>query len=183
MSDLGMIQSERLTLREFQADDLDAVHSYGSDLEVVRYMPWGPNTADETRAFLERAQSYAAADPRVGYELAVVQTSTDRLVGGIGLDSADQQGMLGYCFARPAWGQGFATEAARLILDFGFKTLGLHRVWAGCDSENAASARVLEKVGMRREGCHKHDCQIRGVWRDTLAFAILSDEWAALEGR
>ena len=75
---------------------------------------------------------------------------------------------------------GFATEAARLILDFSFKTLGLHRVWAGCDSENVASARVLEKVGMRREGCHKHDCQIRGVWRDTLAFAILDDEWAAI---
>ena len=182
MSELGMIQSERLTLREFQADDLDAVHSYGSDLEVVRYMPWGPNSEEETRDFLERAQSYAAADPRVGYELAVVQTSADRLIGGIGLDANDQQAMLGYCFARPAWGQGFATEAVRLILDFAFNTLDVHRVWAGCDSENAASARVLEKVGMRREGCFKHDYQIRGVWRDTLAFAILSDEWAALGG-
>ncbi len=85
----------------------------------------------------------------------------------------------GYCFARPAWGQGFATEAARLILDFGFETLGIHRVRAGCDSENAASLRVLEKLGMRREGYFKHDCQIRGVWRDTVAFAILSDEWAS----
>jgi len=178
-----MMQSERLTLREFRGDDFHAVHSYGTDLEVVRYMPWGPNTEDETRAFLERAQSHADADPRTSYELAVIETSGDRLIGGIGLDAEDQQGMLGYCFACPAWGQGFATEAARLMLNFGFKTLDMHRIWAGCDSENAASARVLEKVGMRLEGCHKHDCQIRGVWRDTLAFAILSDEWAALEGR
>ena len=174
-----MIQSERLTLREFRGDDFDAVHSYACDVEVVRYMPWGPNTDDETRAFLERAQSYASADPRTGYELAVVETSADRLIGGIGLDANDQQGVLGYCFARPAWGQGFATEAARLILDFGFETLGIHRVRAGCDSENAASLRVLEKIGMRREGYFKHDCQIRGVWRDTVAFAILSDEWAS----
>ena len=173
-----MIQSERLTLRELRGDDFDAVHSYACDVEVVRYMPWGPNTDDETRAFLERAQSYASADPRTGYELAVVETSADRLIGGIGLDANDQQGVLGYCFARPAWGQGFATEAARLILDFGFETLGIHRVRAGCDSENAASLRVLEKIGMRREGYFKHDCQIRGVWRDTVAFAILSDEWA-----
>ena len=173
-----MIQSARLTLREFQAADFDAVHSYGSDLEVVRYMPWGPNSEDETRAFLERAQSYAAADPRTGYELAVIQTTTDHLIGGIGLDVDQQQAVLGYCFARPAWGHGFATEAARLILGFGFETLNIHRVRAGCDSENAASARVLEKVGMRREGYFKHDCQIRGVWRDTIAFAILSDEWA-----
>ena len=173
-----MIQSERLSLREFRDDDFDAVHSYACDMEVVRYMPWGPNTEDDTRAFLERAQSSSAADPRIGYTLAVMQTSTDRLIGGIGLDTEDQQAMLGYCFARPAWGQGFATEAARLILDFGFETLGIHRVRAGCDSENAASLRVLEKLGMRREGYFKHDCQIRGVWRDTVAFAILSDEWA-----
>ena len=144
-----MIQGERLTLREFLADDFDAVHSYGSDPEVVRYMPWGPNTEDETRDFLERAQSYAAADPRVGYELAVVQTSTDRLIGGIGLDSADQQGILGYCFARPAWGQGFATEAARLILDFGFKTLGLHRVSTRITADGIVMLRG------RRRGWHE----------------------------
>ncbi len=175
-----MIQSKRLILREFETDDFEAVHSYAIDLEVVRYMPWGPNTEDETRAFLERAQSYATAEPRTGYELAVIETSADRLIGGIGLHATDQQATLGYCFARPAWGQGFATEASRLILGFGFKTLGVHRIWAGCDSENAASARVLEKVGMRREGYFKHDCQIRGVWRDTILFAILSDEWEAL---
>ena len=67
------------------------MHSYGSDLEVVRYMPWGPNSPDETHAFLERAQSHAAADPRTGYELAVIQTATDRLIGGIGLHATDQQ--------------------------------------------------------------------------------------------
>ena len=176
-----MIQSERVSLREFQAADFDAVHSYGSDLEVVQYMPWGPSSEDETRDFLERGQTYAAADPRTGYELAVVQTSTDRLIGGIGLHIDDEQAVLGYCFARSAWGQGFATEAAGLILAFGFKTLAIHRIRAGYDSENAALARVLEKIGMRREGYLKHDCQIRGEWRDTIAFAILSDEWAALD--
>ena len=85
--------------------------------------------------------------------------------------------MLGYCFARAAWGQGYASEAAHLIVGFGFESLGIHRVWAECDSENAASLRVLDKLGMRREGLFMHNCQIRGEWRDTALYAILEDEW------
>ena len=177
-----MLKSERLTLREFHDNDFEAVHAYATDIDVVRYMDWGPNSEAETRDFLDRAQSHASANPRTGYELAVVQTATGGLIGGIGLHADGHKAMLGYCFARSAWGQGYATEAARLLLDFGFESLGIHRVWAGCDSENAASLRVLGKLGMRREGCLRHDCQIQGEWRDTILFAILDDEWAGPSG-
>ena len=172
-----MLRSERLVLREFRDDDFDAVHSYGADLEVVRFMNWGPNSEDETRDFIKRAQSRASADPCVGYDLAVIEVSSDRLIGGIGLYSDGPQAMLGYCFSRSAWGKGYATEAAQLILDFGFESMDIHRVWAGCDTENVASVRVLQKLGMRQEGHLKHDCQIRGEWRDTFLYAILKDEW------
>jgi RimJ/RimL family protein N-acetyltransferase len=90
--------------------------------------------------------------------------------------------MLGYCFARSAWGKGYATEAARLIISHGFHSLGIHRIWARCDSENEASLRVLEKLGMRREGLAKHDCQIRGEWRNTYLYAVLVDEWESPNG-
>ena len=172
-----MLQSERLILREFREDDFEAVHAYASDLEVVRHMTWGPNSEAETREFLKRNQSHAEVDPRVDYGLAVIRQVSGELIGGIGLHADGSNAMLGYCYARSAWGQGYATEAARLLMDFGFVSLGVHRIWAGCDSENAGSIRVLQKLGMRQEGHFRHECQIRGEWRDTLLFAVLDDEW------
>jgi RimJ/RimL family protein N-acetyltransferase len=172
-----VLKSERLVLRELLDSDFEAVHAYAADLDVVRYMEWGPNSEAETRQFLGCAQSHASKNPRIVFELAVVDTQTDRLIGSIGLHTKGTQAMLGFCFSRSAWGQGYATEAARLLVDFGFRSLGVHRIWAESDPENAASLRVLEKLGMRREGHFRHDCQVRGEWRDTVVYAILEDEW------
>ncbi len=172
-----MLANERLNLREFEPSDFDRVHSYATDSEVVRFMEWGPNSAEETRDFLLRACSYAKENPRRKFELAVIEVVSGQLVGGIGLHISDAQAMLGYCFASSVWGQGYATEAARLLLAYGFSSLNVHRVWARCDSENIASIRVLEKLGMRREGLAKHDCRIRGEWRNTFLYAVLADEW------
>jgi len=80
-----MLRTERLLLRDFRADDFEAVHAYATDLEVVRYMTWGPNSEADTRDFLKRAQSHAEVEPRVGFELAVVREETDDLIGGVGL--------------------------------------------------------------------------------------------------
>ncbi len=177
-----MLSSGRLLLREIVDSDFDAVHAYASDPKVVQYMPWGPNTETETAAFLQRAQAAAAADPRVGYELAVVKRTDSRLLGAVGLHRDTPGGAvaaLGYCYDRAAWGHGYATEAARAILRFGFEELGLHRVWAGCDPDNLASARVLEKLGMTLEGRHRQNAIIQGQWRDTLISAVLSHEWTS----
>ena len=178
-----MLQSERLLLREFRDEDFDAVHAYGSDSEVVRYMPWGPNSEEESRDFLARAQAYSKAEPQVGYEFAVTRRDTGELIGGMGFHVDGSSAMLGYCFAKSAWGNGFATEAARLVLDFGFGEQGVHRVWAGCDPDNAGSIRVLEKLGMTQEGRLRQDTYIRGAWRDTLLFAVLAHEWHEAQTR
>ena len=172
-----MLKSERLILRDFATSDFDAVHAYAVDSEVVRYMEWGPNTEDATRDFLARALKFSEESPRTIFELAVTEASTGKLVGGIGLHTSELQAMLGYCFSRAAWGHGYATEAAHLLVSYGFQSVGVHRVWARCDSENAASLRLLEKLGMRCEGLAKHDCQIRGVWRNTFTYAVLAGEW------
>lgn len=175
---MGLIlKSKRLILREFEATDFAAVHTYATDPEVVRYMSWGPNTETETNEFLAHVVSQSSQTPRSLYDLAVVEMSSGRLVGGVGLHLDGPQAMLGYCYARSAWGQGYATEAAHLLVDYGFEQLVLHRVWARCDVENVASVKVLEKLGLRREGLLKEDCQIRGDWRDTLVYAVLKDEW------
>ena len=176
----GMLETERLRLRGITDSDFDAVHAYASDPEVVEYMTWGPSTEQDTLDFLARTQAQAAADPRIDYGLGVVRKSDELLIGAVGLHMPSQdahQGMLGYCFARGAWGHGFATEAANALLTFGFDVLGLKRIWAGCDPDNAGSIRVLEKIGMSLEGRHREDVQIRGSLRDSLMWAILEREW------
>lgn len=176
-----MLTSERLLLRDFRDEDFEAVHAYATDLDVIRFMTWGPNSESETRDFLKRAQSHLEVDPRVEFELAVIRRELGDLIGGIGLHADGSKGMLGYCFARSAWGKGYAAEAAEVVLEFGFQSLGLHRIWACCDPENVGSIRVLRKLGMRQEGHLKHDCQIRGEWRDNLLFAVLEDEWVVAD--
>ena len=181
MSSLTVL-TERLLLRDFVEGDWRAVHEYGSDPEVVRFMPWGPNTEDETRAFVARALAGQNEDPRTKHELAIVLRQKGRLIGGCGIRvsaPSDRGADMGYCLHREFWGAGYATEAAEALLAFGFDKLDLHRVMATCDVGNAASARVLEKIGMRREAHFREDSWVRGAWRDSYLYAILEEEWRA----
>jgi len=178
------LETERLTLREFVETDFGAVHAYASDLEVVRFMPWGPNTPEDTQAFLARTIARYAETPRTHYDFAIGVTGSGRLVGGCSLrvtSEEHREGSIGYCLHRGVWGRGIATEAARALLALGFGELGLHRVFAMCDAENVRSARVMEKVGMVREGrLREHRC-IRGRWRDSLVYGLLDREWDRLQ--
>ncbi len=178
------LHTGRLTLRELEDGDWEAVHHYASDYEVVRFMPWGPNTEDDTKAFIARAMAHRAEQPRTAYELAVVRNADGRLIGGCGLritDAGELRGSIGYCFSREVWGRGYATEVARALLGFGFEALGLHRIGAACDADNLASARVLEKAGMLREGRLREHQRLRGRWRDSFLYGLLDREWDRLQ--
>lgn len=175
-----ILRTPRLFLREFSVEDFEAVHAYASDPEVVEFLPWGPNTEQDSRDFLSNTVKSAAVEPRDDYVLGVVQRSDDRLVGAVGLHLAhadDHMAMIGYVYHRDAWGKGYATEAARSMVSFGFEVLHLDRLWAGCDPENYASAMVLEKVGMSLEGHLRQDTRVRGRLRDSLIFGVLADEY------
>lgn len=170
-------------LREFVHADWESVQVYSSDPEVAKYVEWGPNTPSETKNFVRRAIDLSKDRPRQAFELAVTMTSTGTVVGGCGLTITlpkFKTAAIGYVFNRDYWGQGVASEAARALLKFGFDELGLHRIYATCDSRNVGSARVMEKCGMRFEGEFKADMQIKGTWRDTKLYAILEDEWRAI---
>jgi RimJ/RimL family protein N-acetyltransferase len=176
------IRASRLDLRDFRGDDFDAVHRYASDPRVTRYMSWGPNTISETRGFLERVALDAEQHPRRSYELAVVERATGELIGGCGLRPRDEQPHeleIGYCFRPDRWGHGFAAETVEALLDFAYRHLGAHRVYARVDPENRASSRVLERARLRLEGHFRKDTFIRGEWRDSLIYAILDEEWVA----
>jgi len=174
-----MLTGERILLRDFGADDWRAVHDYAARPDVCRFQIWGPNTVEESRAYVTAAVARAQEQPRSGYILAVVGAATGSVIGAAGLEVRSQrfrQGEISYIIHPDQWGHGYATEAARLLLAFGFSTLGLHRIVGTCDPRNTASQRVLTKVGMHQEGHLRETLLIRDGWRDSLVHSILEQE-------
>lgn len=175
-----IVRTERLTLRDFRDGDWQAVHTYSSDSEVVRYMDWGPNTKADTKRFIRRAKAHQKEKPRRNFTLAVILKAERKLIGSCGIhvwNPDNREGWIGYCFNRNSWRNGFATEAAEALLDFGFGRLGLHRIFATCDPANVASAHVLQKIGMKIEGHLREHKWAKGDWQDSLLFSILEQEW------
>lgn len=181
---MEVIQTKRLVLRDFEETDWKSVHDYASDQEVVRYMDWGPNTEEESESFIQRALAHQKEIPRKNFTLAIVLKATNTLIGGCGIyvsNPDNREGYIGYVLNRNFWGRGYATETAQALLEFGFNQLKLHRIFATCDPENTASARVLEKIDMRREGHFRGHKWAKGKWRNSLLYAILDYEWERLE--
>jgi RimJ/RimL family protein N-acetyltransferase len=175
------LETERLRLREFRADDHDDVHAYASDAKVARFMDWGPNTPEITAEFLGRQLQSQEVWPRPDVGLAMELKATGEVMGSIRLwvvDAANRTGEVGYSLGRPHWRKGLATEAAKAMLDVGFGVLGLHRVVGTCNVKNRGSWGVMRKLGMRREGRFRRDRMVKGAWRDTYLYALLAEEWA-----
>lgn len=180
MSFILPLITERLILRDFVEDDWRAAYCYASDPEVVRYMSWGPNDEETTRNHTLGRLERQAAVSRWDFDLAVILKENNQLIGACGVrvnDLAAGSAELGYAFNRNYWGHGYATEAARTSIAFGFEQLKLHRIFATCDTANLASAKVLEKIGLRREGHFLRNIRRQGEWRDSYYYAILEDEW------
>ena len=175
------IQTARLTLREWSAQDLPAMRVYAADEAVVRFMPFGQETEEQSEARLATIFASQRASPRTAFDFAVALTSTEEVIGSCDLVLTFSEGIrdaeIGYLYRRSAWGNGYATEAAQAVLRFGFDQAGGHRIFATHDTENSASLRVLEKLGMRQEGLIRGRFNVRGQWRDHYLYAILENEW------
>ena len=146
------ILTERLRLRPPTLDDAGAIFArYGQDANVCRYMSWTPHrSTDDTIAFLNRIVSDNAAGRSFGF--LIFDRKSDELLGSVGGAIEQHRMQFGYCLARDAWGHGYATEAASAFVANALELPGLLRVQAFCDVENHSSARVLEKIGLEREG-------------------------------
>ncbi len=176
------LRTARLLLREFVEEDWPALHDVESRPDVARYQSFAPRTAEESHAYVRGAIADAAEEPRRTYDLAVLLATEGRLIGRCGLgrtEAAPREAVLWYTLHPAAWGRGYGTEAARAVIGFGFRQLELHRIWADCDPENTASYRVLEKLGMRREGHLRENAWVDGAWADSLIYAVLEREWPA----
>ena len=176
------IETPRLTLREFLVGDWPAVLAYQSDPRYLRLYAWTERSEADVQAFVAGFVASHAVEPRLKYQLAITLRDRGELIGNCGIRLAGpgaRNADLGYEVAPEHWGRGYATEAARAMVGFGFEELGLHRVRAECVPENAASRRVMEKLGMRREGRLRQTQRYKGRWWDTLVYGMLEDEWRA----
>jgi RimJ/RimL family protein N-acetyltransferase len=178
--------TDRLLLRPYEAKDLEAIYDLFSREDVCRYLPWEPMDREQAKAKLEQRlqQNHldADGDPVV---LVAVEQATGRSVGELMLrlsSLASRQGEVGWSFHPDVQGRGLATEGAREVLRLGFEIVGLHRIMAGCDSRNAASLRVMERLGMRREAHFLENEFDKGEWAGEFVCAILEHEWRAKRG-
>ena len=145
-------ETERLRLRPPVLEDADAVFvTYARDPEVTRYLSFRPHrVVEDSRAFLRRCATEWSGDGP--YTWIITRRANDRPLGVISFRPQGHRVELGYALGREHWGLGVMTEAVRALIEWALGQTDVHRVWAVCDVDNAASARVLEKAGMQREG-------------------------------
>jgi ribosomal-protein-alanine N-acetyltransferase len=175
------LETERLVLREFVEDDAEALFAVEGDPTVARYQSFEPRSLDESRGYVRYAAESATWRPRSLYDLVIVRREDAQLIGRVGLQVSRKEGRqaaLWYTLRPDCWGSGYATEAARALVAYGFAELGLHRVWADCDPANTGSWRLLERLGMRREAHHVESTWLKGGWVDSYEYAVLDREWA-----
>jgi [ribosomal protein S5]-alanine N-acetyltransferase len=176
-----LIETARLILREFRDDDFDAVREYDADPVTRLYEP-PIRTEEYTREALAAAQAGAQEEPRKRYMLAVTVRPDDRVRGRVTLKLMDEEvdeWEIGWTIHQDYCGRGYATEAATAMLRVAFEGRHAHRVMAFCNVNNAASVRVMQKLGMTREGHFREALHWNGGWADQLAYAILDREWAS----
>jgi RimJ/RimL family protein N-acetyltransferase len=183
MSPEWPLETSRLTLRPFTGDDFEALHAMRSDSEVVRYLYGEPLSADETRRLLTSKMATPAwAREGDWLTVAVVERASGTTVGDLSfrwVSERDRTAEIGFIFDPRRQGKGFATEAARALVDWAFKSAGFHRVIGRTEARNAASARVLEKLGMRLEAHLVENEWVKGEWQSELVYAVLDREWTA----
>jgi len=181
------VRTRQLELRLFRPDDFADSLAYHSRPDVVRYLYQEPRTEEDFRAVVAgrvKQRGFVQEGDRVN--LAVVPTGVGRVIGEVMLlwtSDEHRQGEIGFMVHPDFHGRGYATEASAPLLRIGFEGLGLHRICGRLDGRNTASARVLEKLGMRREAHLVQNEFVKGEWTDEIVYAMLRDEWEAAGSR
>lgn len=177
------LETARLVLRPFQVDDLEAFVAYRSDPENARYQGWeAPFSREAGIRFIQEMMYQPLGEPGSWYQVAIERKVDGRLIGDCALhflDNAPNQVEIGFTLDRAAQGQGYGVEAVTRVLSYLFDDLDFHRVIAICDVNNVRSARLLERVGMRREGHFIENFWLKGAWTSEYHYAILQREWRA----
>lgn len=181
MSSEIRLAGDHVVLREFRDDDVDDVLALIGDDRVTEWLSFDSRGRAEAEAMLSGVAERRQLQPRTEYYLAITPGGgDDQCVGFVRLAfDGVKAGKLGYAIAADHWGKGYATDAVRPIIDYGFRELGLHRISAAIGPENTPSIRMVERLGMAREGVIRDHVYTNGAWRDSVLFSVLSDEWVS----
>ena len=177
------VHTKRLIIRPFAETDLADVLAYQTRSETLKYEPVEPMTEEQGRSYLAKQADpeHPAYGPAGGWlSLAVQHAGDAKTIGEVGIffePEPKSEGAIGWMFHPDYCGRGYASEAAQALLHYAFETRRLHRLTSGCDTQNTASWRLMERLGMRREGHSLQSRQLRGEWRDGYSYALLRDEW------
>jgi RimJ/RimL family protein N-acetyltransferase len=174
------IQTERLILRDLTPGDWPDILAYQNDPLYLRYYAWTSRSESEVRAFVQMLIDCQAEQPRRKFQVAITLPQTGQLIGNCGVrrkPENDWEADIGYELNPMFWHNGYATEAARAMVRYGFQELKVHRISAWCVADNVGSARVLEKTGLKLEGQLRENEFYKDRWWDTLLYGLLVDEW------
>jgi RimJ/RimL family protein N-acetyltransferase len=171
------IETDRLRLRPPEPEDLAPLHAIMSDEGVARWLYWEPRSVEEVSRSLDRQIKQDRSK-----ELALVaeRRDTGEMVGHLTLTLGSpehQQGEIGFMFHPAHQGHGYATEASHAVVRLAFETYDLHRLYGRLEARNTASARVLEKLGMRREAHLIENEWVKGEWQSEAIYALLARDW------
>jgi RimJ/RimL family protein N-acetyltransferase len=173
------IETERLYLRRLELGDIDDIYSIAEVPSTAKHLKGLAELSVEgVKQFIEFHREHLPHDLGLCFDLAIELKDENKVIGLVSLiNNEHQQGQLGFVLNVLYQRQGFASEAVRAVITFGFKELHLHRIFAQMDRKNISSWMLLERVGMRREAFFQHDRFEEGEWHDTFIYAILEDEW------
>ena len=174
------IRTDRLLLRDFSPADLPAYADLRARPASWRFSPEEDARPDKAEELLRLFVAWSEERPRLRYQLAVVVPPRG-LIGSVGVrvaSASERQGSFGCELDPRRWGRGYAREAARAAIGYGFRELGLNRVYAETLEENAAAIRLAEGLGMRREGTLRENRRFGGRWWNTTVLSVLESEWS-----
>jgi RimJ/RimL family protein N-acetyltransferase len=171
------IETKRLFLRKpLLSDAVPIFEQYAQDKEVTKFLTWQPHeNLGETKDFLRRCVNVWKEG--TAFPWAIIRKSDQQFLGMVEIVGIDHSGVnVGYVLAKKYWGKGYMPEALKLIIDWAFQQDDIYRVWAFCDTENAASAKVLEKAGMQQEGILRRWVKLSNISeipRDCYSYSIV----------
>jgi RimJ/RimL family protein N-acetyltransferase len=182
---LPTIPGRRIALRWLTPRDVPALFTVFADPKVMRYWSCPAYEREEQARGLLAAIEKCFAEKSL-FQWGIARREDDQVIGTCTLSSVDPKNLraeLGYALGSAHWGQGIMAEALGVLLDFAFGELGLRRLEADVDPENAASIRALERLGFQREGYMRERWFIAGNVLDSLYFGLLKREWEALRSK
>ena len=179
-----LLETDRLVIRTFRDDDLEAFLAYRNDPEVAKYQGWSvPYPREKATEFIEEMKNKNPAEPEGWYQAAIVVKENGEFVGDAAFfikEDEDRKAYIGCTIMQKYWRMGYGMETTRRLLSYLFEERGLHRVVAETDVENIASYSTLERLGFRREAHLIENIWFKGNWASEYHYAMLEREWKLL---